>query len=115
MSTIASTVVGLVQRLIHRLLQTSCTTIYKCSGEKFIFLLVLGLVLNLDASQTAGKPPSVHTAAALFQKLCYENKDALSAGIIVAGWDKETGPSVYNIPVGGGLFRQPWAIGGKSL
>ena len=52
----------------------------------------------------------------MFQKLCYDNKDALSAGIIVAGWDKEAGPSVYNIPLGGGLFRQPWAIGGmRSL
>jgi 20S proteasome subunit beta 1 len=57
----------------------------------------------------------VHTAAAVFQKLCYENKDALMAGIIVAGWDKEAGPSVYNIPVGGGLFRQPWAIGGNVV
>lgn len=56
--------------------------------------------------------PSVHVAASLFQKLCYANKDTLSAGIIVAGWDKENGPSVYNIPLGGGLFRQPWAIGG---
>ncbi|KAF7331964.1 Proteasome subunit beta [Mycena kentingensis (nom. inval.)] len=65
-------------------------------------------------SQTSGCPPPVHTAASLFQKLCYENKDALSAGIIVAGWDKEVGPSVYNIPLGGGLFRQPWAIGGSG-
>ncbi|KAJ6599213.1 nucleophile aminohydrolase [Mycena vulgaris] len=65
-------------------------------------------------SQAAGAPPTVHTAASLFQKLCYENKDALSAGIIVAGWDKEVGPSVYNIPLGGGLFRQPWAIGGSG-
>lgn len=55
----------------------------------------------------------MHAAAALFQRICYENKDALSAGIIVAGWDKEVGPSVYNIPLGGGLFRQPWAIGGE--
>lgn len=60
----------------------------------------------------SGGPPPVHTAAALFQRICYENKDGLSAGIIVAGWDKEAGPSVYNIPLGGGLFRQPWAIGG---
>ncbi|KAH9899734.1 nucleophile aminohydrolase [Cubamyces lactineus] len=65
-------------------------------------------------TQTSGAPPSVHTAATMFQKLCYDNKDALSAGIIVAGWDKETGPSVYNIPLGGGLFRQPWAIGGSG-
>lgn len=50
----------------------------------------------------------------MFQKLCYDNKDGLSAGIIVAGWDKEAGPSVYNIPLGGGLFKQPWAIGGSG-
>ena len=62
----------------------------------------------------SGSPPPVHTAATMFQKLCYDNKDALSAGIIVAGWDKEAGPSVYNIPLGGGLFKQPWAIGGSG-
>jgi len=65
-------------------------------------------------SQQFGTPPPVHSAATLFQKLCYENKDQLSAGIIVAGWDKEVGASVFNIPVGGGLFRQPWAIGGSG-
>ena len=64
--------------------------------------------------QMSGSPPPVHTAATMFQKLCYDNKDGLSAGIIVAGWDKEAGPSVYNIPLGGGLFRQPWAIGGSG-
>ena len=62
----------------------------------------------------SGSSPPVHTAATMFQKMCYDNKDALSAGIIVAGWDKEAGPSVYNIPLGGGLFRQPWAIGGSG-
>ncbi|KZT60732.1 20S proteasome subunit [Calocera cornea HHB12733] len=65
-------------------------------------------------SQQYGTAPPVHAAAELFQKLCYENKDGLSAGIICAGWDKEVGPSVYNIPLGGGLFRQPWAIGGSG-
>ncbi|KAH7887868.1 nucleophile aminohydrolase [Phlebopus sp. FC_14] len=65
-------------------------------------------------TQIHGAAPPVSTAAGIFQNLCYENKDALSAGIIVAGWDKEVGPSVYNIPLGGGLFRQPWAIGGSG-
>lgn len=60
------------------------------------------------------RQPAVHTAASLFQNICYQNKDALSAGIIVAGWDEEDGPSVYNIPLGGGIFRQPWAIGGSG-
>ena len=64
-------------------------------------------------TQVYGGPPPVATVAALFEKLCYENKDQLSAGIIVAGWDEEGG-AVYNIPVGGGTFHQPWAIGGDS-
>lgn len=47
--------------------------------------------------------------------MCYQNKDNLSAGIIVAGWDKKDGPSVYNVPLGGSLHRAPFAIGGKYL
>ncbi|KAH0840064.1 nucleophile aminohydrolase [Lanmaoa asiatica] len=65
-------------------------------------------------TQMRGTPPSVAVAAAIFEQMCYENKDQLSAGIIVAGWDSEVGPSVYNVPLGGGLFRQPWAIGGSG-
>lgn len=65
-------------------------------------------------TQIHGAHPPVSSAAGMFQDICYDNKDALSAGIIVAGWDKEVGPSVYNIPLGGGLFRQPWAIGGSG-
>jgi 20S proteasome subunit beta 1 len=64
------------------------------------------------AAQHDSRPP-VHTIASLFQSLCYENKDRLSAGIIVAGWDEEQGGQVYNIPLGGGIFRQPWSIGGQ--
>lgn len=55
----------------------------------------------------------VATAAALFQQVVYANKDKLSAGIIVAGWDDKKGGSVYNVPLGGGTFQQPWAIGGE--
>lgn len=50
----------------------------------------------------------------MFQSICYANKDALSAGIIVAGYDAENGASVYNVPLGGGLFKAPWAIGGSG-
>ncbi|KAJ3417031.1 Proteasome subunit beta type-1 [Chytridiales sp. JEL 0842] len=65
-------------------------------------------------AMTEGERPRVHTAAALFQELCYSNKDALSAGIIVGGWDKYDGPSVYSIPLGGSLHKQPFAIGGSG-
>lgn len=79
--------------------------------------------------------PTVGVAATILEGLCYNNKcvvisfpaklscscdftaarDNLSAGLIVAGWDKEAGGTVYNIPLGGGLFQGPWAIGGESL
>jgi 20S proteasome subunit beta 1 len=59
-----------------------------------------------------GESPDVKTAATLFQQICYSNKDNLMAGIIVAGWDKYEGGSVYNIPLGGSLHKQPFAIGG---
>ena len=36
------------------------------------------------------------------------------AGIIVAGWDEKDGASVYNIPLGGSLHKQPFAIGGSG-
>ena len=44
---------------------------------------------------------AVKTAAALFQQICYENKDRLMAGIIVGGWDPYEKGSVYSIPLGG--------------
>jgi len=58
--------------------------------------------------------PETKTAAAIFQQLCYNNKSRLMAGIIVGGWDKKTGGSVWNIPLGGALVRQPYAIGGSG-
>ncbi len=61
-----------------------------------------------------GERPSVHTSAVLFKSMCYNNKDRLQAGIIVAGWDKYEGGTVYNIPLGGSLHKQPFAIGGSG-
>ena len=50
----------------------------------------------------------------MFQEICYQNKDALSASIIVAGWDKYEGGSVYSIPLGGSLHKVPFATGGSG-
>ncbi|KIX07071.1 proteasome subunit beta type-1 [Rhinocladiella mackenziei CBS 650.93] len=58
--------------------------------------------------------PTTQTAAALFQELCYENKDQLSAGMIIAGYDKRNGGQVYSIPLGGSLHKGPYAIGGSG-
>lgn len=57
--------------------------------------------------------PTVKTAANLFRSLCYQNKDNLMAGIICAGWDPVNGGSVFSIPIGGTLVRQPFSIGGE--
>ena len=61
-----------------------------------------------------GKPPKVETAANFFRQLCYNNKNNLMAGIIVAGWDKYKGGQVYTIPLGGALVQQPYSIGGSG-
>ena len=52
---------------------------------------------------TTGRLPRVKTAAKLFQRICYDYKDRLLAGIICAGYDPVDGGSVYNIPLGGSL------------
>ena len=61
-----------------------------------------------------GELPKVKTAASLFHKLCYNNKNALSAAIIVAGWDPVEGGTVYSIPLGGSMVKESWAIGGSG-
>ncbi|PVU99062.1 hypothetical protein BB559_001027 [Furculomyces boomerangus] len=69
--------------------------------------------MQLYAVQHDEAPP-VRSAAALFQELAYQNKDSLMAGIIVAGCDRKNGPSVYNIPLGGSLHKEEYAIGGSG-
>lgn len=112
--TTGYTAVARVRLQTHKLSRIQCTMSRK-STRTSIYNHPAPICLKpclLAFSQTFGERPSVETIANCFQKVCYDNKDQLSAGIIVAGWDKQNGPSVYNIPVGGGLFRQPWAIGG---
>jgi 20S proteasome subunit beta 1 len=60
-----------------------------------------------------GKAPKVQTAASCFRELCYQNKDALMAGIIVAGWDPVKGGQVFSVPIGGALLERPYSIGGE--
>ncbi|KAJ2823905.1 Proteasome subunit beta type-1 [Coemansia erecta] len=60
------------------------------------------------------EPPTVKVAASLFQEICYQNKDNLSAAIIVAGWDEQSGGSVFEIPPGGSLHTREYAINGSG-
>lgn len=58
--------------------------------------------------------PLVETAANVFRELCYNYRDSLMAGILVAGWDSRKGGQVYSIPLGGMCVRQPISIGGSG-
>lgn len=61
-----------------------------------------------------GREPTVAAAAGLFQRLCYNNKWNISAGIIVAGYDEINGGSVYSIPLGGSCVKLDYALGGSG-
>ncbi|KAL0031270.1 hypothetical protein WJX77_012390 [Trebouxia sp. C0004] len=65
---------------------------------------------RLELDQDVG----VKTAAQLAKNMVYQNKEMLQAGLIVAGWDKEEGGSVYAVPLGGTLVKCPFAIGGSG-
>lgn len=61
-----------------------------------------------------GEEPTVNTCASLFKMMAYNNKDNLSAGLIVAGFDPKRGGQVYSIPLGGTMLRVPMAIDGSG-
>ncbi|XP_043260129.1 proteasome subunit beta type-6 isoform X1 [Colletes gigas] len=61
-----------------------------------------------------GTEPLVETAAHVFRELCYNYRDSLMAGILVAGWDNCKGGQVYSVPLGGMCVRQPISIGGSG-
>jgi len=61
-----------------------------------------------------GRPPTVKDAAMAFKEICYEYRDSLMAGLIVAGYDEVNGGKVYSVPVGGMCVNQPVTIGGSG-
>ncbi|KAJ5070327.1 proteasome subunit beta [Anaeramoeba ignava] len=69
--------------------------------------------LNILSTEQ-GKPPTVKMAANLFRQFCYVYKNYLLASIICAGYDETDGPSIYSIPLGGAIIKQPYAIGGSG-
>lgn len=61
-----------------------------------------------------GEEICVKTAARLATNIAYQNKDNLQAGLIIAGWDKQDGGTVWGIPLGGTLMQAPYAVGGSG-
>lgn len=62
-----------------------------------------------------GHSASPKVASSILQELTYTNKDALTAGLIVAGFDEQRGVGeVYSIPLGGSVHQQDFAIAGSG-
>lgn len=61
-----------------------------------------------------GRLPKVSTCATLMKQICYSNKDNLMAGLICGGWDPYDGGQVYEVPLGGTIMKQNFAIGGSG-
>jgi 20S proteasome subunit beta 1 len=72
------------------------------------------LTLLPPYSLEKGGQPETPVAANILNQLCYGNKNHLMAGMICAGWDKRNGGQVYSIPLGGGVFREAYTIGGSG-
>ena len=56
----------------------------------------------------------VKLVATLTMQLAYRNKDKLSAGMIIGGWDRKLGAQVYGIPLGGSMQKVPFTVGGSG-
>jgi len=106
----------IANRVTDKLTQVA-DTIWCCrSGSAADTQAVADIVqyyLNMYAI-TNDEAPTTQIAASIFQDLCYNNKDSLSAGIILAGYDPQNGGQVYSIPLGGSLHKQQYAIGGSG-
>lgn len=75
--------------------------------------LYFRLFLDQLRNQT-GEEALVSEAAAEIQNYCFNYRDQLLAGIIIAGWDKQNGGQVFQVPLGGMCIRQKYAIGGSG-
>lgn len=110
-----SYVANKVQDKISRL----ADNVYLCrSGSASDTQAVVSYVRNFIQQQSVqeGQPGymDVGRAATVAMHVAYNNKDRLSAGMIIAGWDERDGGSVYALPLGGTLLRCPFTIGGSG-
>lgn len=56
----------------------------------------------------------VKLVANVTMQIAYRNKDRLSAGMIIAGWDRRAGAQVFGIPLGGSLEKCDFTLGGSG-
>jgi 20S proteasome subunit beta 1 len=94
-----------------------CVQVYVCrsgsAADTQAIADILRLYLDMHSLES-GKPPEIPVAANILNGLCYGYKNQLMAGMICAGYDERNGGVVYSIPLGGGLFREAYTIGGSG-
>jgi 20S proteasome subunit beta 1 len=111
-----STGTYVANRVSDKLVQLS-EKIYACRSGSAADTQALTDYVHFYLSQlelTTGRPPTVKTAAHLMRRMIYDNKDSLSAGVIIAGYDDVDGGSVYSIALGGTCLKLPFATGGSG-
>lgn len=103
--------------ILRQLLITLSITLIltcKCSNNSLNYPFVDVLLTICYNSTELGRLPHVKTAAHLMKTIVYKNKDSLSAGLIVGGWDPYEGGQLYEIPLGGSLVKQTYCLGGSG-
>ena len=92
-------------------------TIYLCRSGSAADTQALAAAVAVHLAQLGvelGRPPTVQQAARVLASMAHTNKDALQAGMIVAGVDASEGGTVCAIPLGGTLLSVPYAVGGSG-
>lgn len=74
------------------------------------------MILVIYFRNQSGAPPAVKKVAYKFRDYCYNNRDQLLAGILVAGYDyAEVSGKIYTISVGGMLHEdEDYSLGGSG-
>lgn len=82
------------QLQIHRPLRILSITFPTSTGKCTCEPLHAACRLCLIGSIMSGSPATVKQVATTFKTYCYDNRDSLMAGILVAGWDEREGGQV---------------------
>jgi 20S proteasome subunit beta 1 len=98
-----------------------CTVLYKQAADtQNVAAYVKRMVEEHAMEQSKGSEldspmmVDVRLVAKLTQKIAYENKEKLQAGMIIAGWDRKRGGQVYGIPLGGSMLEAPFSVSGSG-
>ncbi|CDJ67044.1 proteasome component PRE3 precursor, putative [Eimeria necatrix] len=112
-----SYVVNRAARKITKLADRICVCRSGSAADTQTLAQIVRLHLELYTQQLPpqfNREAQVRVAAHLLQRLAYEYKDMLTAGLIVGGWDSQRGPQVYSVPLGGCCVPVPYTAGGSG-